>query len=65
MYMVRSRGKLGIFRLEKPFQITSLLEYLIHITVAARVPAVLGTEAADLSVHQRLVELVFQRRSPE
>ena len=65
MDMVRPRGQLGILRLEKPHQIPSFLENLVHVTVAACVPAVLGTEAADLSIRKGFVKLVFQRCRPE
>ena len=63
--MVRSRSQLRPHRAEHCLQVPSLREQIVHIPSVRRVPAVLGAEAPDPPVQQRLVQLILQSRRPK
>ena len=64
-YMIGKRSQFRVSRSEDHSQIASFAEYVIHITSALRIPAVLGAETADLTFMESLVQLFFQRCGSE
>ena len=58
-------GKLCVARREDGLEIAPPGENVIHIASPFRIPAVLGTEAADLAFLEALVELLFESCGPE
>ena len=65
LYVVRERGEFRVARGEYRLKVAAQAEYVIHILAGCRVPAVLGAEAADLSVNKSLVQLFLKRCCPE
>ena len=63
--MVGPGGQFRLPGIENDGQIAPVGEDVVHPPSAVRIPAVLGTEAADLPVPEGLVQLVFQRCRPE
>ena len=58
-------GQFGINGREDRPKVSSLPENVCHVSSLPGVPAVLRTEAADISVEQGFVQLVFERGGPE
>ena len=63
--MVCQRSQLSVPRRKYLMKIAALLEYVIHIPSAFRVPAVLGAEATYKTLGEGLVKLFFQRCGSE